>query len=106
MDYLLTAVLSLVPIVELRGGIPFAILRGIPWYIAGPFAAAVNILVAPLCWLFLSTIHRLFYGTAADSGSDPADNSRTAIKGFAWYRRLSDRFIEKARQKLRGGIDK
>jgi len=85
--YLKTAILSLLPISELRGGIPYAMINNIPWYIAWPFAAAVNALVAPLCWLFLSTLHRLFYN-------------------FSWYRYIFDRFVESARKKLHGGIEK
>ena len=88
MTYLWTAMLSLLPISELRGGIPYAMANGIPWFVAWPFAAAVNALVAPLCWLFLSTIHRLFYGS------------------FAWYIKIFDRFVERAREKLRKDVEK
>jgi len=96
--FLKTAILSLLPISELRGGIPYAILNNIPWYIAWPFAAAVNALVAPLCWLFLSTVHRLFYGTTT--------NGAERKGGFSWYRFIFDRFVERAREKLHGGIEK
>jgi uncharacterized membrane protein len=92
MSFLWTAVLSILPISELRGGIPFAMANGIPWFIAWPFAAAVNALAAPLCWIFLSTVHRLFYG--AESG------------GFPWYRSLFDRVVERARHKLHRGVEK
>jgi uncharacterized membrane protein len=91
MVYLKTAFLSILPISELRGGIPFAILRGgMSWFVAWPFAAAANALAAPLCWVFLSTVHKLLYDRA----------------GFAWYRALFDRFIEKARRKLEKGTAK
>jgi uncharacterized membrane protein len=82
-----TAFLSFLPISELRGGIPFAIAHGIPWYGAYFFAAGMNALVAPACWLFLSTLHRLFLKTA-------------------WYERLFNRFVERAREKLRTGVEK
>ncbi|MDR3147736.1 MAG: small multi-drug export protein, partial [Treponema sp.] len=75
------------PISELRGGIPFALAQGIPWYWAYPFAAGVNVLAAPACWIFLSTLHRLF------------------LK-MAWYRRLFGRFVERARLKLKSGVEK
>ena len=91
MDFFWTAILSLAPISELRGGIPYAIYHNIPWYIAWPFASAINALVAPLCWLFLSSIHRLFY---------------TLRGGFAWYRNIFDRFVERAREKLRKNVEK
>ncbi|MDR1900027.1 MAG: small multi-drug export protein [Treponema sp.] len=82
-----TAFLSFMPISELRGAIPFALANGIPWYAAYPFAAAMNALVAPICWLFLSTVHKLFYG-------------------FVWYRRFFDHFVERARQKLHRSVER
>ncbi|MDR1319379.1 MAG: small multi-drug export protein [Treponema sp.] len=87
------AFLSFLPISELRGAIPFAIARGIPWYAAYPYAAALNALVAPVCWVFLSTLHRLLYGRAPD-------------RGLRWYRNLFDRFVGRAREKLKGGVEK
>jgi uncharacterized membrane protein len=79
--------LSFLPVSELRGAIPFALANGIPWYAAYPCAAALNALVAPVCWVFLSTLHRLF------------------LK-MAWYEKLFGRFVERARDKLRGGVEK
>ena len=82
-----TSFLSFLPISELRGAIPFAVANGVPWYIAYPYAAALNALVAPACWIFLSTLHKLF------------------LK-MAWYGRFFNRFVERAREKLRGGVEK
>ncbi|MDR2364207.1 MAG: small multi-drug export protein [Spirochaetaceae bacterium] len=82
-----TAFLSFLPISELRGGIPFALAKGIPWYWAYPFAAGINVLAAPACWLFLSTLHRLF------------------LK-MAWYHGLFGRFVERARGKLKRGVER
>jgi uncharacterized membrane protein len=82
-----TAFLAFLPISELRGAIPFAIANGVPWYIAGPYAAALNALVAPVCWLFLSTLHRLFLR-------------------MRWYGVFFDHFVERARRKLQGGVEK
>ncbi|MDR2629780.1 MAG: small multi-drug export protein [Spirochaetaceae bacterium] len=81
-----TAFLSFLPISELRGGIPFAVAKGIPWYWAYPFAAGINILAAPACWLFLSTLHRFF------------------LK-MAWYEGLFRRLVERARAKLKKGVE-
>lgn len=83
----ITALLSFLPISELRGAIPFALAQGLPWYCAYPFAAFLNALVAPACWIFLSTLHKLFLKAA-------------------WYRKFFDRFVERAREKLRGGVEK
>ncbi|MDR2758475.1 MAG: small multi-drug export protein [Spirochaetaceae bacterium] len=82
-----TAFLSFLPISELRGGIPFALAKGIPWYWAYPFAAGINILAAPACWIFLSTLHKVF------------------LK-MTWYRRLFGCFVERARVKLKEGVEK
>jgi uncharacterized membrane protein len=82
-----TALLSFLPISELRGAIPFAVASGIPWYWAYPFAAGLNALVAPVCWIFLSTLHKFF------------------LK-MAWYRRFFDSFVERARVKLHRGVEK
>jgi uncharacterized membrane protein len=98
-DWLVTAFLSLLPISELRGGIPYAIASGIPWYLAWPFAAAVNALVAPLCWLFLSTVHAFFYSFSRRHGD-------TETKGFIWYRSLFDKIVLRARAKVQDGVEK
>jgi uncharacterized membrane protein len=90
---LITALLSFMPISELRGAIPFAIAHNVPWYGAYLFAALLNALVAPACWLFLATVHKLFYGTEARAG-------------WRWYKNFFDRFVERARKKLSGGVEK
>jgi uncharacterized membrane protein len=82
-----TAFLSFLPISELRGGIPFAIAHGIPWYAAWLFAMCMNALVAPACWLFLCTLHRLFLR-------------------MNWYEIFFTRFVERAREKLRKRVEK
>ena len=84
---LVTAVLSFMPISELRGAIPFAIVNNIPWYAAFLFSTAFNALVAPFCWLFLATVHKLLYGVS-------------------WYQKLFERFVERARRKLSGNMEK
>ena len=90
---LVTAVLSFMPISELRGAIPFAIVNNIPWYAAFLFSTAFNALVAPFCWLFLATIHKLLYGTQPENG-------------IHWYKKFFDRFVERARRKLSGSMEK
>ncbi|MDR3338380.1 MAG: small multi-drug export protein [Treponema sp.] len=88
-----TAFLSFLPISELRGAIPFAVANGVPWYWAYIFAVFMNALVAPLCWIFLSTVHKLFLRLAEK-------------RGFRWYRVLFDRFVDRAREKLKTGVEK
>jgi len=88
-----TAVLSFMPISELRGAIPFAVANGVPWRWAFLFAVMCNILVAPACWVFLATVHKLLYGTEARNG-------------VSWYKNLFDKLIERARKKLSAGFEK
>jgi len=85
--YIWIAFLSFLPISELRGAIPFAIAHNVPWYAAYAIAVLLNALVAPACWLFLSTLHKL-------------------LLRMAWYKRFFERFIERARNKLRGGVER
>jgi uncharacterized membrane protein len=88
-----TAVLSFMPISELRGAIPFAVANGIPWHWAYLYAVTLNALVAPFCWLFLATVHKLLYGTVPE-------------EGFCWYKNFFDHFVEKARNKLSKEFEK
>jgi uncharacterized membrane protein len=89
----ITALLSFMPISELRGAIPFAIANGISWYWAYLFAVVLNALVAPVCWIFLATLHKLLYGESED-------------KGFSWYKSFFNHFVEKARNKLSEKLEK
>jgi uncharacterized membrane protein len=82
-----TAFLSFLPISELRGGIPFAMAHGIPWQWAYLYCAGINALVAPVCWIFLATLHRLF------------------LK-MAWYKNFFDRFVDRARVKLHSQVER
>ena len=85
--YFWTAFLSILPVSELRGAIPFALANAVPWYLAYPAAAFLNALVAPVCWVFLSTLHGLF------------------LK-MSWYKKLFGQIIERARIKLHGNVER
>ena len=78
---------SFLPISELRGAIPFAIANNVPWYAAYAMAVFFNAAVAPVCWLFLSTLNKLF------------------LK-ITWYKSFFERFIGRARNKLHGKVEK
>ncbi len=84
---LMVAFLCLLPISELRGGLPYALAHGIPLIPSLLFCVALNMLVAPLVFLFLSTLHRLLSHLKA-------------------YRHIFDRLVEKARRKLKVKIDR
>ena len=79
--------LSFLPISELRGAIPFAIANQVPWYAAYVMAVFINAMVAPACWIFLSTLHKLF------------------LK-MDWYKKFFERFVERARNKLHDKVER
>lgn len=81
-----TTFFSFLPISELRGAIPFALSQGMPWYGALIYSVFINTLVAPVCWIFLSTVHRLLYR-------------------WGWYKRIFDAFVEKARDKVHKKVE-
>lgn len=81
------AFLSFLPISELRGGLPFALLNGMSWPLAYFYCVTCNALVAPLCWIFLSTFHKLFLR-------------------MKWYEKFFNRFVERARAKVHGGVER
>lgn len=53
MKYILTLLISMVPIVELRGAVPFAIAKGIPMWQAIAIGAIGNML--PVHFIFSSS---------------------------------------------------
>lgn len=87
-EWIWTTILSLLPIAELRGGLPFALLEGeIPWYIAYPYCVGVNALVAPIAYVFLDSVHRLLYR-------------------WTFYRGIFDKVVERARGKLQRKVER
>lgn len=85
--FLWAALLSLTPISELRGAIPYAVANGLPLIPAALWCVAWNALAGPVAFLFLGTFHRLFY---------------------RWkpYASLFDRFVERSRAKVHAGVEK
>jgi len=60
--YLIIIFLTLLPFLELRASIPYGILAtDISWYTVVMIAVIVNILLAPLLYLFLTKIIQLFF---------------------------------------------
>ena len=86
-DFLITALLSIAPISELRGAIPFALAKGMPVVWAYLFCVSMNFLASVLVLIFLNTFHKLFYH-------------------INLYRRFFDSFIEKARRKVGAKLEK
>ncbi len=86
-DLLITALLSMLPVSELRGAIPYAIIKNANPVFAYFYCVFFNSLIAPLFYLFISTFHKL-------------------MLKFKWYNNLFDKFITKARNKVKNGIEK
>ncbi len=86
-DLVITALLSLLPISELRGAIPYALAKKADPLFAYFYCVFFNILVTPLFYLFISTIHRLF-------------------TGFAWYNAVFEKLVIRTRNKVRDSIEK
>lgn len=80
-----TALLSVVPISELRGAIPFAVTNGINPLTAYFFAVFFNALVGPLVFIFLNSFHKLF-------------------SKMEWYTQIFNSFVEKTRLKVEDKI--
>ena len=84
---ILVALLCLLPISELRGGLPFALSHGLPLVPSLAFCVVLNALVGPFVFLFLSTLHRAF----------------SHIKA---YRYIFERLVERARRKLKTKVER
>jgi uncharacterized membrane protein len=81
------AALSFLPISELRGGIPFLVANGAAIPFAFAYCTILNALVAPVAFIFLATFHKLFLH-------------------MSWYRNLFERFVDRARDKVKKEVDK
>ena len=54
----LTILVSMIPIVELRGGLPFGVALGLPYYLAFPAAVMGNIIPAPFIIVYIRRIFK------------------------------------------------
>jgi uncharacterized membrane protein len=84
---LLVAFFCLLPISELRGGLPYALSHGLPLVPSLVFCIILNALVGPLVFFFLSTLHR-------------------ALSHLKAYRYVFERLVERARRKLKTKVDR
>jgi uncharacterized membrane protein len=79
--------LSLAPISELRGSIPWSLANGMPVGVAFALCVLANMLVGPIAWLFLSTLHRL-------------------LSRWRPYATLFERIVERARHKVHAAMER
>lgn len=54
-----TMLVSMLPIIELRGGLPFGVALGLPYYLAFPFAVLGNIIPAPFIIVYIRKVFLL-----------------------------------------------
>jgi len=80
-------ILSLLPVSELRGGIPYAVANGVDLIPAYFLCVFSNILVIPLLYLFLEFFHGYFY--------------RVRL-----YRLLFDRWVDRTRIRAERNVQK
>lgn len=78
---LTTILLAFLPISELRGALPYAYFNEMPLWESYLISVSCNALVAPILYLFLSSLHKLLYR-------------------IAWYKFLFDKSVERSRNKL------
>ena len=83
-----TILLSLLPISELRGAIPYAYFNDVSLFIAAPLCILVNAMVAPIAYTFLATFHTIFHAH------------------WHWYASFFDRFVARAQQRVSPKVDK
>jgi uncharacterized membrane protein len=81
------ALLSLLPVSELRGGIPYAVANGISIAVAYGACVLSNILVIPIVFVFLETVHSSFYRLKP-------------------YRILFDKWVARTRMKAERNVEK
>jgi len=80
-------IISLLPIAELRGGIPYAYLYGNPIWLSYLVCVAANFFVGPIVFLFLETLHK-------------------QLIRWSFYEKLFNRFIQRVRRKTSHLIDR
>ena len=58
-EFTLTMLVSMIPIIELRGGLPFGVALGLPYYLAFPAAVIGNLIPAPFIIVYIRRIFEL-----------------------------------------------
>jgi len=84
---LVSLLLCLLPIAELRGGLPYALAGGVPPLPAYLLCVAANALVGPLVFLFLSSLHRL-------------------LDRWPAYHRLFERLVDRSRRRIHSVVER
>ena len=85
--YLLSALLGILPISELRGAIPYAYFNGVPLLSAAAIGVISNALVPFIAFVFFETLHRL-------------------LDRWPFYHRLFEKTVTRARNKVSEKVNK
>ncbi|MBQ6671644.1 MAG: small multi-drug export protein [Spirochaetales bacterium] len=85
--YLLTALLGIIPVSELRGAIPYAYFNGVPMWLAFILGVLSNALVPFIGFVFLATLHRL-------------------LDKWKFYHNLFEKTVQRARSKVSDKVGK
>ena len=86
-DLFIMALLSLLPVSELRGAIPYALAKKADPVFAYFFCVFFNSLIAPFFYIFISTIHRFMYK-------------------LNWYKIIFEKLVVKTRNKVSEKVEK
>ena len=86
-DIAYSILLSIMPIFELRGGIPYALAHDINPVTAYFICTITNIAAFPVVYIFLGFFHDIF-------------------KKMTWYSQLFDKIVVRTRQKVGANIEK
>lgn len=86
-ELLHSMLLSVLPISELRGGIPYALANHINLPVAYLVCVAANMLVIPVVFVFLDTLHQQFY----------------RLRPYRW---VFDKWVERTRRKAERNVGK
>ena len=57
--FVFTMLVSMIPIVELRGGLPFGVAMGLPYYLAFPAAVVGNLIPSPFIIVYIRQVFLL-----------------------------------------------
>jgi len=86
-EYILSIIFSVLPVLELRAGIPYALANDIHPIIAYVMCCAANFLAFPIVYVFMGFFHEHF-------------------KKFSWYENLFEKIVVRTRGKVGDKIEK
>jgi len=86
-DWIFLILLAIAPISELRGSIPYGILRGLPTAQVIVVSIVANIIMGIFAYFFLDRLVRLFFN-------------------FGFFKNFYEKIIERSQKKIKAEVDK